>query len=43
MKFKEVIFGFAMMLANVAVGLMTIGMFAHLAWYALLFGWQLVP
>jgi hypothetical protein len=42
MKFREITFWFALMLANFAAGLVMTGICAHLVWYLLSFGWDLV-
>lgn len=43
MNFRELIAGYILTTLNIAACLMMAGAVAHLAWYALSFGWGLVP
>lgn len=43
MKLKEIVFGWLLMLLNIAAGLMMVGIMSHLAWYFIEFGWSLLP
>ena len=43
MKIKDILITFTFVLVNVVAGLASFGLFAHLAWYVVKFGWEALP